>query len=48
MMRKVQIEDPGDTRFLEKQLINKADFMEENDNLYGKKVVVEIQVILKT
>ncbi len=41
MMRKVQIEDPGDTTFLELQLINKITFMEENDNLYGKKVVVE-------
>ncbi len=41
MMRKVQIEDPGDTTFLELQLINKIDFMTENDELYGKKVVVE-------
>jgi DNA-directed RNA polymerase subunit beta' len=41
MMRKVEIEDPGDTRFLEKQLVNKADFMEENDLLFGKKVVVD-------
>jgi len=42
MMRKVDIDDPGDTLFLEKQLINKADFMEENDELYGKKVIIEI------
>jgi DNA-directed RNA polymerase subunit beta' len=41
MMRKVEIEDPGDTRFLEKQSVEKIDFMEENDNLYGMKVVVE-------
>ncbi|MBK8369407.1 MAG: DNA-directed RNA polymerase subunit beta' [Bacteroidetes bacterium] len=41
MMRKVQIEDPGDTTFLELQLINKINFMTENDELYGKKVVVE-------
>lgn len=41
MMRKVEIEDPGDTIFLEQQLINKIDFMEENDNVYGKKVVVD-------
>ncbi|MDF2451670.1 MAG: rpoC [Bacteroidota bacterium] len=41
MMRKVQIEDPGDTTFLELQLINKINFMAENDELYGKKVVVE-------
>jgi DNA-directed RNA polymerase subunit beta' len=41
MMRKVDIVDPGDTIFLETQLANKADFMEENDRLYGKKVVIE-------
>ena len=40
MMRKVYIEDPGDTRFLEKQIVNKTDFMEENDIIYGQKVVV--------
>jgi DNA-directed RNA polymerase subunit beta' len=39
MMRKVEIDDPGDTRFLEKQLVNKADFMEENDSIFGKKYV---------
>ena len=37
MMRKVDISEAGDTIFLEKQLVNKAEFMEENDNLYGKK-----------
>ncbi len=41
MLRKVKIVDPGDTIFLENQLANKVDFMEENDNLFGKKVVVE-------
>jgi DNA-directed RNA polymerase subunit beta' len=41
MMRKVEIDDAGDTIFLERQLINKADFMEENDRLYGKLVVVD-------
>ncbi len=41
MMRKVQIEDPGDTRFLEKQLVNKNEFNDENDRIWGKKVVVE-------
>jgi DNA-directed RNA polymerase subunit beta' len=41
MMRKVEIVDPGDTMFLETQIANKADFMEENDRLFGKKVVVE-------
>ncbi|MEG1522026.1 MAG: DNA-directed RNA polymerase subunit beta', partial [Bacteroidales bacterium] len=41
MMRKVQIVDPGDTRFLELQIIDKHDFMEENDRIWGKKVVVD-------
>ncbi|MBS1652523.1 MAG: DNA-directed RNA polymerase subunit beta' [Bacteroidetes bacterium] len=41
MMRKVHIVDPGDTMFLEQQIANKADFMTENDNIFGKKVVVE-------
>jgi len=39
MMRKVEIEDPGDTRFLEKQSVNKTEFMEENDAVYDKMVV---------
>ncbi len=39
MMRKVVIDDPGDTRFLENEVVNKVDFMEENDSLFGKKVV---------
>jgi len=41
MMRKVVIEDPGDTKFLEGELVNKIDFMEENDEIFGKKVVVD-------
>ncbi|MGL4293200.1 MAG: DNA-directed RNA polymerase subunit beta' [Bacteroidales bacterium] len=41
MMRKVQIVDPGDTRFLELQIVDKHDFMEENDRIWGKKVVVD-------
>ncbi|HOP44124.1 MAG: DNA-directed RNA polymerase subunit beta' [Flavobacteriales bacterium] len=40
MMRKVEIEDPGDTRFLEKQAVNKTEFMEENDWIFDKMVVV--------
>jgi DNA-directed RNA polymerase subunit beta' len=40
MMRKVEIEDPGDTRFLERQAADKIEFMEENDLIFGKKVVV--------
>jgi len=39
MMRKVEIQDPGDTLFLEEQLVHKDDFIEENDKLFGKKVV---------
>lgn len=42
MMRKVEIVDPGDTRFLEQQVVDKLDVMEENDRIWGKKVVVEI------
>jgi len=41
MMRKVQIEDPGDTRFLERESVNRADFMEENDWIYDKKIVID-------
>ncbi len=41
MMRKVEIEEPGDTIFLEKQIVNKNEFMEENDRIWGKKVVVD-------
>jgi DNA-directed RNA polymerase subunit beta' len=39
MMRKVKIQDPGDTIFLENQLIHKQDFILENDEIFGKKVV---------
>ncbi|NND50806.1 MAG: DNA-directed RNA polymerase subunit beta', partial [Flavobacteriaceae bacterium] len=39
MMRKVQINDSGDTIFLENQLVHKSDFIEENDEIFGKKVV---------
>ncbi len=39
MMRKVEIIDPGDTKFLEKQIVDKWEFMDENDWIYGKKVV---------
>jgi len=41
MMRKVEVEDPGDTRFLEGELINKIDFQEENDEIYGKKIITD-------
>ena len=39
MMRKVQIQDPGDTIFLENQLVHSSDFIEENDEIFGMKVV---------
>jgi DNA-directed RNA polymerase subunit beta' len=39
MMRKVEIVDPGDTRFLEKQIVDKGEFFSENDWIYNKKVV---------
>ena len=39
MMRKVRIVDPGDTIFLENQLIHKSDFIEENDKIFGMKVI---------
>ena len=41
MMRKVQINEPGDTRFLEQQIVDKLDFMDENDRIWGKKVVTD-------
>jgi DNA-directed RNA polymerase subunit beta' len=41
MMRKVQIDEPGDTRFLEQQIVDKLDFSEENDRIWGKKVVTD-------
>ncbi len=41
MMRKVQINDPGDTIFLESDIVDKLDFTEENDRIWGKKVVID-------
>ena len=41
MMRKVQINEPGDTNFLEQELVDKLDFREENDRIWGKKVVTD-------
>ncbi len=40
MMRKVEVDDPGDTKFLEGEVVNKIDFQEENDEVFGKRVVV--------
>ncbi|MDR1722865.1 MAG: DNA-directed RNA polymerase subunit beta' [Tannerella sp.] len=41
MMRKVEIVDPGDTHFLEQQTVDKLEVMDENDRIWGKKVIVE-------
>ena len=41
MMRKVQINDPGDTSFLEQEIVDKLDFADENDRIWGKKVVTD-------
>ena len=41
MMRKLQIVDPGDTRFLPEQLVDRWEFMLENDNIYDKKVILD-------
>ncbi|MDR0982872.1 MAG: DNA-directed RNA polymerase subunit beta' [Culturomica sp.] len=41
MMRKVMIQDSGDTRFLENQIVDKIEFLEENDKMFGMKVVVD-------
>jgi len=41
MMRKVEIVDPGDTTFLERELVNKLEFSQENDDIFDKKVVID-------
>ncbi|MCD8172006.1 MAG: DNA-directed RNA polymerase subunit beta' [Alistipes sp.] len=41
MMNKVQIQDPGDTRFLEEQVVDKWEFMDVNDELYDKVIVTD-------
>ena len=41
MMRKVSILDPGDTCFLEQQIVDQREFMDENDRIWGKKVVTD-------
>ena len=41
MMRKVSIVDPGDTKFLEEDLTDKFEFLEENDYIFDKKVITE-------
>ena len=39
MMRKVEVVDPGDTRFLEQQIVDKLEVMDENDRIWGKKLL---------
>ncbi len=41
MMRKVQVEDPGDSDFLQGEIVERIEFLEENNRLFGKKIVVE-------
>ena len=41
MMKKVEIVDPGDTRFLEEDLVDRFDFNEENDWIFDKKVIAD-------
>ena len=41
MLRKVCILDPGDTNFLEQQIVDKRDFLDENDRIWGKKYVLD-------
>src|SRR5699024_422874 len=41
MMRKVEVVDPGDTRFLEQQIVDKLEVMDENDRIWGKQVVTD-------
>ncbi len=41
MMRKVEVVDQGDTRFLEGELVNKTDFQDVNDEIFGKKVIID-------
>jgi DNA-directed RNA polymerase subunit beta' len=41
MMRKVEINEPGDTRFLEQLVVDRQDFRYENDRIWGKKVVID-------
>jgi DNA-directed RNA polymerase subunit beta' len=41
MMRRVQIEDPGDTTFLEGEAVEKWEFIEQNDWIFDKKVITD-------
>ncbi len=41
MMKKVEIIDAGDTKFLEEDLVDRFEFNDENDRIFDKKVVTE-------
>ena len=41
MMRKVQIISPGDTEFLQEELVDKWRFMDANDAIYGKRYIID-------
>jgi len=41
MMKKVEIVDAGDTKFLEEDLEDRFEFIEENDRIFDKKVITE-------
>ncbi len=41
MMRKVEVEDPGDTDFLQGEVVERMEFLDENDRIFGRKVVTE-------
>lgn len=41
MMRRVQIEDPGDTKFLEGEAVERFEFFEENDWIFDKKFITD-------
>jgi DNA-directed RNA polymerase subunit beta' len=41
MMRKLNIVDPGDTRFLEEETVDKFEFLNENDWIFDKKVIMD-------
>ena len=42
MMQKVLVDNPGDTRFLENEAVDKFDVIEENNWIFDKKIVTDI------
>ena len=41
MMKDVLVDDPGDTKFLEKTTVDKYEFIQHNDWIYDKKVITK-------